>query len=180
MPTITITTWLMILAYLGLVIGGLMRGSIQRNLGRAPSTWRFWWMLAAILLMLALNRYLAVQVPLGNHLRDLAVHHELYGHRRPIQALLLILFILIIIQIYIGRPRLLKILPAEERLALWGGTVTLLVAMLRVVSFHYSDTVIQLDLGGISAASLLELVGLGMIALALSGLREHLQVLIKS
>ena len=124
---------------------------------------KVWMVVCIILCALALSRGFALHDQMILELRELAIRHGLYEYRRPFQGILLLLSSLLLV--FIQRNTWQE-LSQSERLVAWGVTLSFSITFLRMVSFHYVDQFIQFTLFGSSVASLLELIGISIIALA--------------
>lgn len=164
------------LAMLGLSVAMLCIFADQYALSVNPqpvSSTRLWRWCAALLLLLALADWLRMDYVLVVWLRDIARGEGWYGLRRPLQLAALVL------ALYGGlaaSSRALRLASrsdsaAAQKTAIFGMTLLLVLLCVRMVSFHYTDRLLDAHVLGASVGSWLDLTGLALIA---AGALRHL------
>ncbi len=162
-------SWLMVAAYILVSLIAASQAfrhwSGQQGMEkRRPD--RFWLTLALYLIFLALTRHLHLHESVYNYVRELALQRGWYEMRRPFQSAALVLIFIgagsltsywVYIQNQFQGIRILNFVGAGILTSIW---------ILRTISFHYTDSLIHLDLGLISVGSIIELIGLFAILLA--------------
>jgi hypothetical protein len=126
----------------------------------------FWWLAGSLLLFLAVNKQLDLQSLLTAAARCMAVDQGWYEDRRIVQREFIICIMLIGILGLVGIALILRGTFARTGIALLGlGFVTVFVVV-RAVSFHQVDLLINTWLLGIRVNWLLELPGPLLVILA--------------
>ena len=133
------------------------------------------WLLASgLLVVLGVNALYRVDILLTGLARAVARTEGWYGGRRDWQFLLLILLGVASLVILIWLRIRLQQVWSECMPAVAGLGLLCTLALLRLVSYHTTDAVINLRLVGVTAGRLLELAGLGMtLAGAMRWLHVH-------
>ena len=128
---------------------------------------RAWQIFSAGLFLMALYTFLGGEQALVLWLRGMARTEGWYELRRPIQVMALVVMLVAGFQ---GFSRVWSIasrgeLPLALALAIAGMGMLTLVFCLNLVSYHYTDAVLNQDLSGLRVARWLELGGLGLVLL---------------
>lgn len=152
--------WLTVLAYL--LAAAVCWQACRRS---RPRDSRFWFFLSALLVALGINKQLDIQSLVTQTARDLAQWQGWYEYRQTLQTGFLIgLAVSVAIAVSLsalicrGRPR--------GFLIGWTGATLLLGFVLaRAVSFHAADRLIRERLGGLQLNHVLEIGGIGLVAL---------------
>ncbi len=158
----TVYGWVTVAVYVVALICALRQAHISKILG-ANST--LWYYLALFLLFLGINKQLDLQSWLTQTMKDAAIEHGWYAHRRPVQAGFIIilgvglLITLISLRLFIANSwRSYKIT--------WIGIVLLCTFILmRAASFHHFDIFINTHFFGVRMNVLLEIGALLLIIL---------------
>jgi hypothetical protein len=124
---------------------------------------KLWLLLCALYLMAACNALLHVETEWVLWVRAVAREQNVYEFRRPIQATILLAFFLLISR---GWRALHSSYDAMglDSLILLGGCGTLVLHLLRYVSFHYTDSVLNFIWLNHSIASWIEFGSLGLVS----------------
>lgn len=151
--------WVTVLVYLAAGIASARTALACGRLGEAGRERRFWWIAAAILLFLAVNKQLDLQSALTMVARCHASLAGWYGERRTVQALF-------IWAVAGGGVALLGLLALLLRgilgrvwLALAGLGFVCCFVVIRAASFHHMDGLIGSTALGVKVNWLLELPG---------------------
>lgn len=152
----------------GLVMAGyllaawlcLMNGHIARAAGE---THKVWLLAASALCLLAANTLLQVEVLLIHVLRSIAKMEGWYGGRRELQYAMVGLLALLAWPLWLRLRTALRTSHSASGPLVWGLTLVLLVFVLRLVSAHGTDALLNLRLIGLSLGRLLEFSGLGLV-----------------
>lgn len=162
--------WLITLAYFaacGLCAFAGLRERAAFRTARTPLIWRFWFVLASILLLLGFNKQLDLQSLLTQIGRDIAKSLGLYGARRGIQAIFVLIMIALAgVAVWFGYRRM-RLVWKRYRLALVGMILLVAYVIIRMASFHHVDVLLKRRAdGGIGLNWLLELGGCLTVAAA--------------
>ena len=158
----TVIGWLTVAIYLLAFVCVLRQAKISKVFGANAALWH---MLAAFLLFLGLNKQLDLQSLFEQAMRNAAIAHGWYAHRRPAQAGFIIilgvglLITLVSLRLFIANSwRSYKIT--------WIGIVLLCTFILmRAASFHHFDIFINTHFLGVRLNVLLEIGALLLIIL---------------
>ena len=162
--------WLITLAYFGAcglcVWAGLREREAFRT-AREPLIWRFWFLLAAILFFLGWNKQLDLQSLLTQIGRDIAKAVGLYGARRGIQAVFVLVMVAVAgVAIWFGYQRM-RLVWKRYWLPLVGMVLLVAYVIIRMASFHHVDVLLKKrDDGGIGLNWILELGGCAVVGFA--------------
>lgn len=139
-----------------------------RGLARPTPVWRWG---AVLLLAMAVNALLHIDMAFVSWARELAVHSDWYAFRRPIQvAVLLVLLAGIVLQVCGSGPAVwgwkTRIVVARSGMLASGLGLLLVLTALRLVSLHHTDLLLDWPVAGLRLGRLAELAGLGLVLLA--------------
>ena len=140
---------------------------------------RLWLLLCPLYLLVAANSLVQGDVLWVQWARSIARAQHVYEERRPLQlAAMLVLLVLasMLWQLYQRAQRqAVERAPLLQRMLLTGATGTLALLLLRYVSFHYTDQLLNTVLLHHSVASWVEGLSLGLagLATALEVLRSY-------
>ena len=165
----TVVGWLTVGAYL-LTAWFCLRAA-RASQGVADPTLRrraalLWYLLAGVLLTLAINKQLDLQTLLTEVGRALAKAHGWYGLRRKVQAA----FILVLVAGGCTAALAFALITApvlrQARLAFYGLLVVLVFVLIRASSFHHVDQLLGWSLGGVKLFGIMEFAGAACIAVS--------------
>lgn len=134
----------------------------------SPAVWR---VSAILLLAMAVNGLLRIDMVFVSWLRALAVQSDWYASRRPLQlAVLLLLLYGVVFRVHGGSQDAWAVesthfFGRSGMLNLGLGLLLILTAM-RFVSLHHTDQILDWRVGGLRFERLAELAGLGLVLLA--------------
>jgi hypothetical protein len=155
--------WVTVLAYAGAAV--LCALCARADRGDASRT-RFWWVLAALLALLAINKQLDLQSWLTQFAKDLAFSQGWYERRRVVQVAFIGVIALVGLAGQFWLYRLFRRHGREVRWAVLGLVFLSVFVVMRAASFHHVDLLLRAELAGVRINWLLELGGLGCIAAA--------------
>jgi hypothetical protein len=161
---------LLALAYLSCAWLCFVGGHAARGNNEGASGW---FLAAGLLVAIGVNTLLRLDFLLLSFLREVAQLQGWYGQRREIQYLLLALMAVGGLMALGWLRTRLRATWTTGGLVAMGMCVLLLLAVLRAVSFHYTDAWLDLRLAGVSLGRMGEMAGLGMV---LTGAWRWLQV----
>lgn len=138
----------------------LMNGHIARA---ARETHKVWLLAAGALCLLGANTLLQAEVLLTHVLRAIAKMDGWYGDRRELQYAVVGLLALLAWPLWLQLRTAFKTSHSAAEPVVWGLTLVLLVFVLRMVSAHGFDALLNLRLAGLSLGRLAELAGLGLV-----------------
>lgn len=138
----------------------LMNGHIARAAGE---THKVWLLAASALCLLGANTLLQVEVLLTHVLRAIAKMEGWYGGRRELQYAVVGLLALLAWPLLMRLRTAFRTSNSASVPLVWGLTLVLLVFVLRLVSAHGTDALLNLRLVGLSMGRLAELAGLGLV-----------------
>lgn len=128
----------------------------------------FWRVMAVVLLLVSANSLLHGEILLLSSMRDASKSYGVYEWRRFVQSVVVVAVITWLVYVQRWLRQLLH--KVQERdlceQALKGAFLVLLVLGMNVVSFHYIDSLIYMDIAGLSLANWLEGLGLGWVGLS--------------
>jgi hypothetical protein len=162
--------WLITLGYFaacGLCVWAGLRELEAFRTAKQPLIWRFWFILAAMLFLLGFNKQLDLQSLLTQIGRDVAKSLGLYGARRGIQAIFVIIMIALAgVAIYFGYQRM-RLVWKRYWLPLIGMILLVAYVIIRMASFHHVDVLLKKRAdGGIGLNWILELGGCIVVGFA--------------
>jgi hypothetical protein len=158
----TFIGWLTVVAYA--VAAFYCWRAARRSAFASAKVRRFWTGLFALMVALGINKQLDLQTALTFMGKSMAKSEGWYEHRRPVQAI----FVLVIALGGIGFTTLLLRYYRAELKRLWqplvgfGFLITFIV--IRAASFHHVDFFLKYHIGGVTMNGFLELGGIAMIA----------------
>lgn len=158
--------WVTVLAYgltTGLCFRAYRRARSQEANSRPSGVTLLWAGLAALLLLLGINKQLDLQSLLTQVGKDLAHAQGWYEQRRGVQVAFIaavagVFGLLGSTALWLARGRL-----RELRLALVGTAFLLAFVVARAASFHHVDVLLYMDLGGLKLNWVFELSGIACI-----------------
>ncbi len=159
--------WVTVVIYLAAASACLtvaLRGSFPAQSERRERL--FWWLAAALLGVLAVNKQLDLQSLLTSVARCLAVDQGWYENRRIVQRQFIVLFMLVGVVGMAGAGTLLRGTFARTGLALLGLGFVCVFVVVRAVSFHQVDALINTWMLGIRLNWVFELPGPVLVLLA--------------
>jgi hypothetical protein len=172
----TFAGWLTTAAYLLASVLCWRAHQVSRRWSPAGGTIavpRLWQLLAAAMLALGINKQLDLQTMFTELGRTLAIDQGWYERRRAVQAIFVAMLLIGGAVAAVAVARLARRQPPQMRLALVGVVLLICFILLRASSFHHLDRLLGRSLGGLGLNSVLELGGIGCVALsALSALRN--------
>ncbi len=128
---------------------------------------RFWCVLAALMLLLGVNKQLDLQTWFTEIGRDLARADGWYDIRHQVQVSFISLLAVLGLLSQVWLYRSLRDFGSEARLAAIGLAFLAVFVVTRAASFHHADMLLGMKLGGwLKVNALLELGGIGCIAWA--------------
>jgi hypothetical protein len=157
----TVMGWLTVLAYLG-AAGLAFVNLLAARRTRLP--WHYWGVLAALMLLLALNKQLDLQTWFSQVGRDLAVSQGWYDHRRIVQVAFILLLAAGAATASILLWRQLRHSWQGYRLSAVGVALLLAFIVIRAATFHHIDILLGWGLAGFRLNHLLELGAIALIA----------------
>jgi hypothetical protein len=155
--------WVTVAVYLATALLAARNAAAAR---RSSVPTGFWIALAALMVLLGLNKQLDLQSWFGQTGRDLAIAQGWYHARRQVQVAFLIVLAASVLLLLLWARRAWAGLWGDYRWAFLGVTLLMVFIVIRAASFHHSDELIGIDLGGTQAGRALELVGIVVIAAA--------------
>jgi hypothetical protein len=157
----TVMGWLTVLAYLG--AAGLAFVNL-RAARRTRLPWHYWGALAALMVLLALNKQLDLQTWFSQVGRDLALSQGWYDHRRVVQAAFILLLAAGAVTASVLLWQRLRHIGRGYRLSAVGVALLLAFIVIRAATFHHIDLLLGWGLAGVNLNHLLELGAIGLIA----------------
>ncbi|MEY4884327.1 MAG: hypothetical protein RIS34_2181 [Pseudomonadota bacterium] len=131
---------------------------------------RFWLYMTVVMALLGLNKQLDLQTWFTQTGRDIALAQGWYQHRRLVQAIFIAWLVLVGLAAQFWLVDLLRHLDKYARRAVTGLVLLTVFVIVRATSFHHVDKMLGFTIENLSINALLELSGIGLIALA-AGLR---------
>lgn len=127
---------------------------------------RFWGLLAAVELVLGVNKQADLQTSLTQLLRQWARQEGWYEHRRPLQIAFSVAACAVTVWLLCWVVKQIGRWPLPFHLAWVALGLQFLYVMLRIASFHHVDSVFRLELGHMRLAWIIELLGVGLCLVA--------------
>jgi len=127
---------------------------------------QFWFYMTIIMALLGLNKQLDLQTWFTQTGRDLALENGWYERRRLVQAIFIAWLVLAGLMTMSWLKSWLRHLDRYARRAAIGLVLLVVFVIIRATSFHHVDQMLGLTLEGLRVNALLELTGIGLIALA--------------
>lgn len=157
-------SWTLIAAYTALGFTGLRfafrRDGVSYRQGR-----QYWFSVAMLLLFMAFNRFSNFLPGVTDQLRTLAESKDLYAFRRPIQFLVLVEVVLLAIM-FIKKLMKTRHLNKRTSLTILGMLLLVTELLIKTISFHPMDSIINISVGYWTMNGLIESVGIMLVALA--------------
>jgi hypothetical protein len=127
---------------------------------------RLWTWIAALMAFLCVNKQLDLQTLFTKIGRELAVRGGWYGNRRIFQFLFVMAVAAAGIWAFVLIARRTRLFLRQRRLLLFGVCFLIAFIVVRASSFHHVAVLLQTDVLGIRLNWVLELGGIGMIAVS--------------
>lgn len=140
---------------------------------------KLWFIIAFIMILLGINKQLALQMLLAEMGRQVAHAQGWYDHRRIVQVSFIIVFATTFTALFVWSAKVYCDLFRRYIVAFCGLFFLLGFVIIRAATFHHFGEIIQYDLHGITLNWVLELTGIYMIILAevkeivVSTIRNH-------
>jgi hypothetical protein len=155
--------WITVGAYALAVVLAWRNAQTARRTA-VPSS--FWIGLAAVLLLLGLNKQLDLQTWFGQTGRDMALAQGWYEQRRYVQFAFIVLLCAGAVGALVWARNHWAALWKEYRWVLGGVALLLLFIVVRAATFHHLDALIGAEMVGSTMGRWLEIVGVLVVALA--------------
>ena len=126
----------------------------------------FWLGVTAVMVFLGVNKQLDLQSWLTQTGRDLAHAQGWYAYRHAVQAGFIVALTLGGLSFLLWLRRATRNLGGEIRWAFLGLVLVIAFVFVRAASFHHVDRLLYFELGGLRISWILELGGIGCVALA--------------
>jgi hypothetical protein len=159
----TVMGWVTVAAYFGVAILCFRRARKAKTSG--GTEFFFWAGLAALLVLLGINKQLDLQTFLTLTGRRIAVAQGWYEERRPVQFAFVAVVGLAALAGLVLMWRLVRGRSRELWVALLGFVLLLAFVIVRAASFHHFDALININIAGVRMNWILELGAIGLIAL---------------
>lgn len=160
--------WFTVAAYMGAALL-CMAAALQVVSGSstsARSDRKVWMIVAALFLLLCINKQLDLQTLFTELTRRWAKSDGWYDHRRYYQRLFIALMALVTFGLSLAAAYVMRRRSRPLKIALIGLAVTCCFVVVRAASFHHVDLWLGETLLGIRWNWLLELGGIGIVAAA--------------
>ena len=158
----TIIGWATVVAYGSAMVLCYL---CSRQVPAGPNR-RFWLFLALVMALLGINKQLDLQSWFTQTGRDFALAQGWYERRRLVQFIFIAWLILAGLVARAWLSNLLKHLDKYARRAATGLVLLIIFVIVRATSFHHVDRMLGISLDGWRVNNILELGGIGLIALA--------------
>jgi hypothetical protein len=162
----TIGGWLTVVAYFVAIVLAVRAARSSA----APRVRGFWWVSAAILLLLCINKQLDLQTWLTEFGRRTAIDDGWYDQRAVVQRLFIAGIVLAGIAAAAVTAWLVRKHLGELWLALAGGCFLIMFVIVRATSIHHVDQLLGMTFGETPVNWILEIGGILTIAAAALGL----------
>lgn len=126
----------------------------------------FWIALAALMLLLGLNKQLDLQTWFGQTGRDIAVAQGWYAQRRVVQGAFIVVLCGAAVVAWFAAQRFWRRLWREYQWAFSGLALLLTFIVIRAATFHHFDNMIGVAIGSSTLGRVLEILGVAVIMLA--------------
>jgi hypothetical protein len=127
---------------------------------------RFWLYMTVVMALLGINKQLDLQTWFTQTGRDIALAQGWYQHRRLVQAIFIAWLVLAGLAAQFWLVDLLRHLDKYARRAVTGLVLLTVFVIVRATSFHHVDQMLGFTIENIQVNAILELGGIGLIALA--------------
>lgn len=124
----------------------------------------FWWFMAGVLIFMAVNKQLDIQLLLADIGRAFTKNQGWYMQRAPVQIRVLALGACICLAIVMEMAHKLNGGPKSTRFALCGVLVLAVMVVIHMVSSHSIEHALAASVSGISVADAIEILAIGWIA----------------
>jgi hypothetical protein len=155
------TGWITVVAYLATAVLAWLNAQAARRTRLKPG---FWLGLAALMLLLGINKQLDLQSLITEIGRDMAKSGGWYEDRRAVQ----VFFILMLCGAAVGVAIALRHRLAQDwrdyRLAFVGILLLMLFVVVRAVTIHHIDSLLRFDIAGLRINVLLEMTAIAVVA----------------
>ncbi len=168
----TTWAWIIVVAY---GCGALLTVTVGRS-AATPRERYFWYLSAAVLVLLGLNKQLDLQLLLTDEARNLAKAGGWYEQRRTVQGVFLLVLGFGAAGVAVLLAWWLRRSAHEVKIAAAGLLLLTGFVLLRAAAFHHIDAWVTVDIAGLRSGWWLELAGIALIGAAaaarLSGRRN--------
>jgi len=160
----SLASWTLISAYVLLGLTGL-RFAFRRDGVSYPQGRQYWFLVSLILFFLALNRYTDLLLGLTAYFREMAEIKGLYAFRRPVQLLFVTELVILGVMLF-RRLRRTGHLNHRTGLTLFGLTLLVSELLVKTISYHYLDRIINTPVAFWTMNGVIEALGILSIAIA--------------
>ena len=136
--------------------------------GRKDSTPLFWFAMAAVLLLLGINKQLDLQTLLTEQMREIARRRDWLAYRDQLKQWFILTLTLVGITVLTSMVWVTRRAVKRTWLAIAGATFLVVFILVRASSFHHVDRWLGLPVGAANLNVVLELGGICSIAIAAS------------
>jgi hypothetical protein len=157
--------WLITGSYIVCAILAVLIASFHRHLEEKGAE-KFWHAIGLLMVLLGINKQLALQMLLNEMGRQVARAQGWYDQRRIVQFLFVAVFAMAFTATFIWFANKYRDSFRRYRLALCGLFFLLSFVIIRAATFHHIDEIIQYDIHGFTMNWMLELAGIYLIILA--------------
>jgi hypothetical protein len=170
--------WLLTGSYLACALLAWFIAAFHKHLEERLAA-KFWNAISLLMVLLGINKQLALQMLLTEMGRQVAKAQGWYDQRRIVQFTFIVVFAATFTAAFIWFAKKYRGSFARYRLVFCGLFFLLCFVIIRAAAFHHFDEVIQYDLHGFKMNWLLELTGIYVIILAevkeivVSTIRSH-------
>ncbi len=170
--------WLITGSYFACALMAAFIATFHKHLEERLAT-KFWHAISLLMVLLGLNKQLALQMLLTEMGRQVAKAQGWYDERRIFQFSFIVVFATMFTAAFIWFAKRYRDSFRRYTLVFCGLFFLLSFVIIRAAAFHHFDEVIQYDLHGFKMNWLLELAGIYMIILAgvkeivVSRIRKH-------
>lgn len=165
----TLAGWITVLGYLATACLAFRTAFLfQKNLPEKKLSRfaLFWFCLGLLLLALGINKQLDLQTWFTQTGKQMAQDQGWYQNRRVVQVAFIGMIAVAAVGGFFLIARLLKGAWRRHALALAGTAFLLAFVVVRASSFHHVDQILGWKIGGLKMNWILELGGIGLVALA--------------
>ena len=141
---------------------------LQDGLNNARSDRFYWTSIAALFLLLSVNKQLDIQTLMTELAREWAKADGWYSQRRYFQQSFLLVLAFVMAIIFLAAAHIVRKRSLALKVALIGLILTCSFVLMRAASFHHIDGWLGRSILGLRWNWMLELVGIGIVAAAAS------------